>query len=133
MVAHGHKAMEEGPALSADSGELDRGGRLSARNRVSRLWTRTAFFVLFLFALALSVVFPYGLGIVIFVWLIALVGALCGAGLMCFTLVKNMLGRSATFGYAPTTAYMAGKKVRKRRKGEESASQETKVNRNDVE
>ena len=75
---------------------------------------------LFLFALALSVVFPYGLGLAIFAWGIALVGALFGVGFACYLLLKELLGRPATFGYAPTAAYLAGKKTKKTRKAEVS-------------
>ncbi len=78
----------------------------------------TALSILTLLALGLSVAFPYGVGLAVFVWGIALVGALLGAGLACFTLVKHIFGRIATFGYAPTTAYMTGKKMKRRMREE---------------
>jgi hypothetical protein len=77
---------------------------------------RTALIVLGVFAFALSVAFPYGMGLVVFGWVIALIGALCAVGIACFSLIKDLFGRTATFGYAPTTAYMAGKKMKKTRK-----------------
>src|SRR3972149_5473070 len=75
---------------------------------------------LFLFALALSVVFPYGLGVAVFAWGIALVGALFGVGFACYLLLKELLGRPAAFGYAPTAANPAGQKKKKGRKMESS-------------
>src|SRR3972149_11462601 len=71
---------------------------------------------LFLFALALSVVFPYGLGVAVFAWGIALVGALFGVGFACYLLLKELLGRPAAFGYAPTAGYPAGQKTKEGRK-----------------
>ncbi len=73
-----------------------------------------------LIGIALSAAFPYGVGLVIFFCLIALGGALYYAGNSCYKLLKEMLGRGATFGYAPTTSYLAGKKTKKRAKGESS-------------
>ncbi|HWR71573.1 MAG TPA: hypothetical protein VN604_00215 [Nitrospirota bacterium] len=72
--------------------------------------------ILFLFGLALSVVFPYGLGIAVLAWVIALVGAVMGVGYASYLLLKELLGKTATFGYAPTAAYLAGKKTKKTRK-----------------
>jgi len=82
-------------------------------------------FTLFLFALALSVVFPYGLGIAVLAWVIALVGAVLGVGYASYILLKELLGKTATFGYAPTAAYLAGKKTKKARKAG-SSDEETK-------
>lgn len=87
-----------------------------------------AAFSLILLALGLSVAFPYGVGIVIFVWLIALAGAFCGAGMACYGLVKNLFGKTATFGYSPATTYMAGKKTKKTRP-QESPEEADKENR----
>ncbi len=75
---------------------------------------------LFLLGLALSMAFPYGVGFVLFICLIALMGALYAAGFASIRLLKEMVGKSATFGYAPTTAYMTGKKTKKNRKAESS-------------
>jgi hypothetical protein len=71
-----------------------------------------------LLGLGLSMAFPYGLGLAVFFGLIVMTGALYTAGSACFKLLKEMLGRNAAFGYAPTTSYMAGKKVKKIRKEE---------------
>ncbi len=120
MVTHTQKMEVEGTTFAA-GGDRPQGERMQpARNGVSKFWGRIAIFSLILLALGLSVAFPYGIGLVVFVWGIALVGALVGAGLMCFNLVKELFGKTATFGYSPATAYMAGKKTKKRRK-EESA------------
>lgn len=81
-----------------------------------------------LLGLALSAAFPYGVGLVVFFCLIALSGALYAAGSASFRLLKEMLGKTATFGYAPTTSYMAGKKMKKERK-EESTEEEEKGSR----
>jgi len=71
--------------------------------------------VLIFFALALSVVFPYGLGIAVLAWVIALTGALIGVGYASYLLLKELFSKSGSFGYAPTAAYLAGKKMKKRR------------------
>ncbi len=84
-------------------------------------------FTLFLFALALSVVFPYGLGLAVFAWVIALVGALFGVGFASYLLLKELLGKTTTFGYAPTAAYLAGKKMKKTKTT--GSSEEEKNNR----
>lgn len=80
---------------------------------------------LILLGLAMSMAFPYGLGLAVFFCLLAITGALYAAGSASFKLLKEMLGRTATFGYAPTTSYMAGKKIKKTRK-EESSDEEKK-------
>ena len=108
MVTYNHQMGAEGTALA-----------VSVRKR-GLLSGPIPLFTLFLFALALSVVFPYGLGVAVFAWGIALVGALFGVGFACYLLLKELLGRPATFGYAPTAAYLAGKKTKKARKIESS-------------
>jgi len=70
--------------------------------------------VLIFFALALSVAFPYGLGIAVLAWVIALTGALIGVGYASYLLLKELFGKSGSFGYAPTAAYLAGKKMKKK-------------------
>jgi len=75
---------------------------------------------LFLLGLALSMAFPYGVGFVAFLCLIALTGAIYAAGFASIKIFKEMLGRTATFGYTPATAYMAGKKTKKIRKDDSS-------------
>lgn len=96
-------------------------------DRRLKLWGRTALFTLFLVGLALSVVFPYGLGLAVFLWIVALAGAVFGVSLICFGLLKDLLGRTATFGYTPAMSYMAGKKTKKK-KEEESPDEESKDN-----
>ena len=70
--------------------------------------------VLIFFALALSVAFPYGLGIAVLAWVIALTGALIGVGYAAFLLLKELFSKSGSFSYAPTAAYLAGKKMKKK-------------------
>ncbi len=72
--------------------------------------------VLTIFVLALSIVFPYGIGVAVFAWVIALGGALLGAGFATYLLLKESLGKTAIFGYSPAAAYLAGKKTKKERK-----------------
>jgi hypothetical protein len=62
--------------------------------------------------LALSVVFPYGIGVAVLAWVIALAGALVGAGFATFLLLKESLGKTMIFGYSPSAAYLAGKKTK---------------------
>jgi len=81
---------------------------------------------LFLLGLGLSMAFPYGVGFVAFIVLIALSGALYAAGFASVKIFKEMFGKTAAFGYAPTTAYMAGKKTKKSAK--EASSEEDKKN-----
>ncbi|MGO9612389.1 MAG: hypothetical protein ACLPX5_05090 [Dissulfurispiraceae bacterium] len=75
---------------------------------------------IFLLGLGLSMAFPYGLGVLVFFCLVALAGAFYAAGSASVRLLREMLGRNATFGYAPTASYMAGKKMKKRNKKESS-------------
>jgi hypothetical protein len=77
---------------------------------------------LFLIGLGLSMAFPYGVGFVAFIVLIALSGALYAAGSSSIKIFREMFSKSAAFGYAPTTAYMAGKKTKKSAK--EAVSEE---------
>jgi hypothetical protein len=69
-----------------------------------------------LIGLALSMAMPYGIGFVVFLGLIVFGGALYVAGSASLRLLKDMLSRTATFSYEPTTAYMTGKKARKAKK-----------------
>ncbi len=62
--------------------------------------------------LALSIVFPYGIGVAVFAWVIALAGALLGAGFATYLLLKESLGKTMIVGYSPATAYLAGKKTK---------------------
>ena len=75
---------------------------------------RSAVVMLILFGLALSIAFPYGLGLVVFVAVIVLTGALYAAGYAIYSLVKDMFSKGVNFGYAPASAYMTGKKIKKR-------------------
>jgi hypothetical protein len=103
MVTYNQQMEAEGTRFAVD-----------ARKRGS-LSGPVPLFTLFLFALALSIVFPYGLGIAIFAWVIALAGALFGVGFASYLLLKELLGKTTSFGYAPTAAYLSGKKMKKTR------------------
>ena len=124
MVTHiQHEA--GGTAFNAvNSGMQDQGGTLIKKRGL--LSGRMPLFALFLFALALSVAFPYGIGLVVFVWVIALVGAIAGVGIASFILLKELFGKTSTFGYAPTTAYLAGKKTKKKKSKEVPSQEEDK-------
>lgn len=75
---------------------------------------RSAVVMLVLFGLALSIAFPYGLGLVVFAAIIVLTGAVYAAGYACYSLVKDMLSKGVSFGYTPASAYMTGKKIKTR-------------------
>ncbi len=79
---------------------------------------------LFLLGLGLSMAFPYGVGFVLFIGLIALMGAIYAASFASIKLFKEMLGRNAVFGYAPTTAYMTGKKTKKAKKADKAEDED---------
>jgi hypothetical protein len=59
---------------------------------------------------------PYGLGVAVLVWGIALIGAIIGTGLASVVLLKELFARTAAFGYAPTTAHITGKKWSRNKK-----------------
>jgi hypothetical protein len=84
------------------------------RRNTGLLSGRTAIALILFLGLALSIAFPYGLGLVAFVALIVITGALYAAGFACYSLVKDMLTKRATFGFAPASAYLTGKKTKKR-------------------
>jgi hypothetical protein len=88
---------------------------------------RTAIAMLILLGLALSIAFPYGLGVVVFVAVIVLAGALYAAGYACYSLVKDMLSKGVSFGYAPASAYMAGKKIKTRVKAGTTAEEKKDI------
>jgi hypothetical protein len=78
-----------------------------------------------LVGLALSMALPYGAGFLLFFVLLALAGAGYAAGSACVRIMKEMLGRTAVFGYSPTTAYMTGAKTKKK-KADGSSDEEKK-------
>lgn len=71
---------------------------------------------LLLIGLFLSMALPYGMGVLAFIVIIILSATLYTAGLASVRLFKEMLGKTATFDYTPTTAYMTGKKTKKTNK-----------------
>lgn len=112
MITHAQHE-SGGTVFHAVKSELQQQGGALLKKR-GLLSGRIPLFALFLFALVLSVAFPYGIGLVVFVWVIALVGAIAGVGIASFILLKELFGKTSTFGYAPTTAYLAGKKTKKK-------------------
>lgn len=88
---------------------------------------RTAIAMLILFGLALSIAFPYGLGVVVFVAVIVLTGALYAAGYACYKLVKDMISKGVSFGYVPASAYMTGKRIKKRMKAGTAAEEKKDI------
>ena len=128
MITHSQQLDKEGMAFVTSGDVLQEATNQPARKK-GLMSGRTAFIVLGIFAFVLSLAFPYGMGLVVFGWAIALIGALCAVGIACFSLLKDLFGRTATFGYAPTTAYMSGTKTKKRKKSE--VTQENKENEQD--
>jgi hypothetical protein len=80
---------------------------------------------LLLLGLFLSMALPYGMGVVAFIAIIILSATLYTAGLASMRLFKEMLGKTATFDYTPTTAYMTGKKVKKVNKEDKEGDEKT--------
>jgi hypothetical protein len=117
-TTHMQQIQSEGAALSGNAqGEGTTGKKGSTAKRASLV-------ILALFGVALSAVFPYGIGLAVVAWVIALLGALIGVGFATYTLLRELLGKTATFGYAPATAYMAGKKMKKKKTDESSPTKE---------
>ena len=117
MITHSQHMETDGTTISAGGKLQGEGMQLRKKGLLSGPIPIT---ILILFALALSVIFPYGLGIAVLAWVIALTGALFGVGFASYLLLKELLGKTGTFGYAPTAAYLAGKKMKKTRKAESS-------------
>ena|SRR3990172_9551659 len=116
MLTHTQQMETQGTPYEAQGEPTPKRGLLSGRTAIS---------LLILFGFILSVAFPFGIGVVLFIGILAVVGALTGAGIAFVTLFKELLGKTPAFGYAPTTAYMAGKKMKKRAKAD-SADEEKK-------
>ena len=91
------------------------GNRLQGNKKQGLLSGPMPMAALTLVVLALSVVFPYGIGVAVFAWVIALAGALVGAGFATYLLLKEAFSKTSSFGSAPTAAYLAGKKTKKAR------------------
>jgi hypothetical protein len=75
-----------------------------------------------LLALGLPMVIPVRTGFMMIAIVVATILAFYVAGIGFSVLIKKILGKTATFGYAPTTSYLAGNKMKKTRK--ESLSDE---------
>jgi hypothetical protein len=69
-----------------------------------------------LLTLGLPMVIPFRIEFMIIALVVATILALYVAESVCSVLIKKILGKTATFGYAPTTSYLAGKKTKKIRK-----------------
>ena len=100
--------------MTTDATTLSESRNLQPEKKGLRLG-KTPIAVLIFFALALSVIFPYGLGIAVLAWVIALTGALIGVGYASYLLLKELFSKSGSFSYAPTAAYLAGKNLKKKR------------------
>src|SRR5271157_123275 len=116
MITHSQQLDKEGMAFFTSGDRLQEEEHMKTIKKNGLMSGRTALIILGIFGFALSVAFPYGMGLVVFAWAVALIGALCVAGIACFSLIRDLFGRTATFGYTPTTAYMPGKKMKKRSK-----------------
>ena len=123
MIAYAQQLDSEGTRFAANSSDAQGEGMQPSRKK-GLLSGRTAISMLILFGLLLAIAFPFGLGIVVIIWAIALIGAVAGAGIAFFMLLKELLGKTPAFGYTPTTAYMTGKKMKK--KAKEGSSDEQK-------
>jgi hypothetical protein len=113
MLTYAMQMDSEGTKFAA-SGSDTKGAGMQPSGKRGLLTGRTAVSMLIIFGLILAVAFPFGLGIVVIVWAVALIGAIAGAGFAFITLLKELLGKTPSFGYTPTTAYMAGKKMKKK-------------------
>jgi len=114
MITNSQSLDKEGMAF-VTSGEGFKEKTKHTTRKKGLMTGRTALIVLGVFGFVLSVAFPYGMGLVVFAGTIAMIGALCAVGIACFSLLRDLFGRTATFGYAPTTAYMSGTKTKKRK------------------
>ncbi len=95
-----------------ESGINFRGGiDMSGSTRKTGLTVLVA--TLFIVGVALSVALPYGVGTMVFLFMLAFCGAVYAVGVACFGLLRELMGRSVSFGYLPGEAYMTGKKSRK--------------------
>jgi hypothetical protein len=65
--------------------------------------------------LAFSVAFPFGIGVILFMWLLVVGAALVAVGYSSVKLFKAMMGTSSSFGYNPAESYLAGKKGKARK------------------
>jgi len=63
----------------------------------------------------LSAALPFGTGLLVLALLIAVAGALVGITLGGMRAIADSMGGIATFGWAPTAAYLAGKKGKGRK------------------
>jgi len=114
MLTHSQQFDDEGMSLVTRTDGFQKETNQSGGKK-GLMSGRTALIVLGVFGFVLSVAFPYGMGLVVFAGTIAMIGALCAVGIACFSLLRDLFGRTATFGYAPTTAYMSGTKTKKRK------------------
>jgi len=69
-----------------------------------------------LLALGLPMVIPVRTEFMIIALAVATILALYVAESVISVLIKKILGKTATFGYAPTTSYLAGNKMKKMKK-----------------
>ncbi|HTZ17362.1 MAG TPA: hypothetical protein VMB78_02880 [Dissulfurispiraceae bacterium] len=79
--------------------------------------------ILLSLAVVIPLVLPLRTEFVMIIFLFALVIALYVAGFACSMIIKKVLGRSATFGYRPATAYMVGNKPKKKEQKGRSTEQ----------
>lgn len=114
MVTNMQQMEAEGSVVVA-RGNISHGEGMPRSGKRGLMSKPVPLFVLALFGVALSAAFPYGLGLAVVAWVIALAGAIFGAGFATYSLLKELLGKNATFGYAPSAAYMAGKQMKKKR------------------
>jgi len=73
---------------------------------------------------AMSAALPFGIGVLMMVFALAAVGAIGAVVVFTMRLTSEVFGRNATFGWAPSAAYLAGKKTQKGKKDEEAKKDE---------
>ena len=123
MLTNSQQMTTDATTLS-ESHELQKDGTQPRKKGL--LSGQKSIVVLIFFALALSVVFPYGLGIAVLAWVIALTGALIGVGYASYLLLKELFSKSGSFSYAPTAAYLAGKNLKKKKNTNPSDDEKNK-------
>jgi len=129
FIYKGGQAVTGGTYWESEKNEkvvLEAGGNLPGSGKVYYFKLPESYLLIpmVLLGLGLSMAIPYGIGFVVFIGVTALMGAVYAAGSASYRVMKEMLGRTATFGYAPTTAYLAGKKTKKAKREDGSLDEE---------
>lgn len=98
-------------AIGIMGSDINGGGNMAKSARTTGITVLAA--TLFVVGVLMSMALPYGVGAMVFFFMIAFCGAIYAVGVACFGLMRELMGRHVAFGYRPVEAYMAGKKTRK--------------------